>query len=126
MHKSRLGALIVDCRSEDLFEDAQFWAAALGLKPESKEGQVNQKYVRLHGTTVDVPVILQKVEHAARVHLDIETDDIDAEVQRLEKLGAMIVEKREKWVVMEAPSKHKFCVISPLRSDLEENASEWE
>ena len=125
MHKSRLGALIVDCKSQDLSREAEFWSAALGLTPESQEGQINQQYIRLDGRPGDAQVILQKVDHPSRVHLDIESDDIDAEVERLEKLGARIVERMEKWVVMEAPSKHRFCVIGPIRTDFDENANTW-
>ena len=126
MHKSRLGALVVDCQSDDLSEQARFWSAALGAEPESQEGQVNSKYIRLSGAPSQAQVLLQKVEHASRVHLDIETDDIDAEVKRLQAAGASVVERLEKWVVMEAPSKHRFCVIAPIRPDFDENANVWE
>ena len=55
---------------------------------------------------------VQKVKHEARVHLDIETDDIDAEVARLEALGAKRVQHvRNRWWVMEAPTGHRFCVV---------------
>ena len=110
MHKSRLGALVVDCETENLFEYAEFWGAALGSEPESQEGQIDQRYVRLNGKANEAQVILQKVDHPSRVHVDIETDDIEAEVKRLLSLGATVVKKMEKWVIMEAPSKHRFCV----------------
>jgi len=126
MHKSRLGALVVDCQSEKLFEHAEFWGAVLGSEPESQESQINQRYVRLNGTPSEAQVILQKVDHPSRVHFDIETDDIEAEVKRLLSLGAEILERMEKWVIMEAPSKHRFCVIGPIRPDFEENANVWE
>ena len=126
MHKSRLGALVVDCRSENLVQDARFWGAVLGSEPESQEDQISQRYIRLEGESDEAQVILQKVDHPSRVHLDIETDNIEAEVQRLIALGAEVVERLEKWVVMEAPSKHRFCVISPIRHDFEEKANEWE
>ncbi len=125
MHKSRLGALVVDCQSESLFEYAEFWGAVLGSEPESQEGQINQRYIRLNGTPSEAQVILQKVDHPSRVHFDIETDDIEAEVNRLLSLGAEVVERMEKWVIMEAPSKHRFCVIGPLRPDFEEKANVW-
>ena len=125
MHKSRLGALVVDCQSENLFENAEFWGAVLGSEPESREDQINQRYVRLNGMPGEPQVILQKVDHPSRVHIDIETDDIEAEVNRLISLGARIVERMEKWVVMEAPSKHRFCVIGPVRPDFEEKANVW-
>jgi hypothetical protein len=125
MHKSRLGALVVDCQSEDLFEHAEFWGAVLGSEPESQGGQINQRYVRLNGTPDEAQVVLQKVDHPSGVHFDIETDDIEAEVKRLLSLGAAIVKRMEKWVVMQAPSKHRFCVIGPIRTDFEENANVW-
>jgi len=126
MHKSRLGALVMDCQSENLFEYAEFWGAVLGSEPESQKGQINQRYVRLNGTPSEAQVILQKVDHPSRIHFDIETDDIEAEVKRLLSLGAEIVERMEKWVIMEAPSEHRFCVIGPIRPDFEENANVWE
>ncbi len=126
MHKSRLGALVVDCQCEDLFQEAGFWGAALGSAPESQEAQINQRYVRLEGRPDEAQVVLQKVEHPSRVHLDIETDDIEAEVQRLTSLGATVVERLERWVVMEAPSKHRFCVISPIRPDFGDKANVWD
>jgi hypothetical protein len=126
MHKSRLGALVVDCQSENLFEHAEFWGAVLGSEPESQEDQMNQRYVRLNVAPGEAQVILQKVDHPSRVHFDIETDDIEAEVKRLLSLSAEIVERMEEWVIMEAPSKHRFCVIGPIRSDFEENANVWE
>ena len=126
MHKSRLGALVVDCQSDNLFEYAEFWGSVLGSEPESQEGQINQRYVRLNGAAGEAQVILQKVDHPSRVHFDIETDNIEAEVNRLLSLGAEIVERMEKWVVMEAPSRHRFCVIGPIRPDFEEKANVWE
>ena len=71
-------------------------------------------------------VILQKVEHPSWIHIDIETDDIEAEVRRLEKLGATVVEKMERWTVMEAPSKHRFCIIGARRDGFDEQANVWE
>jgi hypothetical protein len=45
------------------------------------------------------------VSHPSRVHLDIESDDVDAEAARLEQLGAKRVEKIRTWWVMEAPHR---------------------
>jgi hypothetical protein len=69
---------------------------------------------------------VQKVEHPSRVHLDIETDDIEAEVKRLEKLGAKRVQQLHKWWVMEAPSGQRFCVVRPQRTDFAANAHRWD
>ncbi len=51
------------------------------------------------------------------VHIDIETDDVEAEVTRLEKLGARKREKVKGWWVMVAPGDHPFCVVPVQRSD---------
>ena len=126
MHKSRLGAVVVDCKTTELSKDAAFWSAALGARSEAPGNQANQKYIRLDAPDDEVQLILQDVDHPSRVHIDIETDDIEAEVARLRELGAGVVDRLERWVVMEAPSGHRFCVIGPVRSGFEDNANVWE
>jgi len=59
--------------------------------------------------------MVQKVDHESRVHLDIESDDVEAEVRRLEALGAKRLQAIKTWVVMEAPTGQRFCVIRPQR-----------
>ena len=59
--------------------------------------------------------MIQRVEHESRIHLDIETDDVDAEVVRLEQLGARRLERVRTWVVMEAPTGQRFCVVRSRR-----------
>jgi hypothetical protein len=62
---------------------------------------------------------------SGRIHLDIETDDIEAEVKRLEALGAKRVEFIKRWWVMEAPTGQRFCVVRPQRGALESRANAW-
>ena len=124
MHKSRLGTLIIDCQTDDLESEAGFWGAALGA--EVVDPRAGGRYIDLRGDPSDPEVILQRVDHPSRVHIDIETDDIEAEVERLQKLGATVVEKMERWTVMEAPSKHRFCVIGVRREGFEEHANAWD
>ena len=69
---------------------------------------------------------VQKVAHPSRVHLDIETDDIEAEVARLEKLGAKRLEAIRDWVVMEAPTGQRFCVVPVVRGGFDAKATTWE
>jgi hypothetical protein len=59
------------------------------------------------------------------MHLDIETDDIPAEVARLEKLGATVDKQMERWVVMRAPSGQRFCVVRVQRDGFEADAITW-
>ncbi|HLJ20473.1 MAG TPA: VOC family protein, partial [Stellaceae bacterium] len=100
MHHSRLCALLIDCKTDDIDEAARFWGAALGRPVDLKHPMSRGNY-RMLETPPDEPVVeIQRVEHESRVHLDIETDDIPAEVARLEKLGATISKRLERWVVM--------------------------
>ena len=124
MHKSRLGTVIVDCQTDDLDREASFWAAALGASVKQRDD--DGRYIKLDSKPEDTQVLLQKVEHPSWIHIDIETDDIEAEVKRLESIGARIVEVMERWTVMEAPSKHRFCIIGPIRAGFEENANVWD
>ena len=75
----------------------------------------------------DEPIVeIQRVEHESRVHIDIESDDIPAEVARLEKLGAKVVQRLERWIVMEAPTGQRFCVVRAQRAGFEKNANNWD
>jgi predicted enzyme related to lactoylglutathione lyase len=105
MHKSRLGGIIIDCDTDDLQAATDFWAKALGAPAKRAADLSESSYVKLSMPADEPYVEIQKVAHASRVHIDIESDDIDAEVARLEKLGAQRIEAIEDWVVLEAPSK---------------------
>jgi len=111
MHRSRLGGLIIDCLTDDLDRDAAFWSRALGYEIRPSDDPDDERYVIL-GTPDGEPYIeVQSVDHPSRVHLDIKTDDLEAEVQRLERLGAARATMVKHWWIMEAPSGHRFCVI---------------
>jgi hypothetical protein len=69
---------------------------------------------------------VQKVDHVSRVHLDIESDDIPAEVERLEALGARRIEEVRTWVIMEAPDGQRFCVVNRGHKNFDETANRWE
>ena len=126
MHKSRLGCLVIDCNTDDLDREASFWADAFGasIVGRNKPGDENYRGLALDE---DAPkILLQKVDHPSRIHLDIETDNIPLEVERLIKLGAKKVDDVNGWSVMEAPSGHRFCVIQQRRADFENDAVEWQ
>jgi hypothetical protein len=126
MHHSRLCALLIDCRTSDVDEAARFWAEALG-RPVDPGHQGSRGNYRMLETPPDEPIVqIQRVEHESRVHLDIETDDSPAEVARLEKLGAKVTKRLERWVVMEAPSGQHFCVVRIQRPGFPKNANRWD
>jgi hypothetical protein len=121
-HKSRIGCLVVDCRTDDLGPALDFWSAALGCS-----GRIDErgKYAILATPAGEARVLLQAVDHEPRVHLDVETDDREAEAVRLEGLGARRVAELPRWIVMEAPTGHRFCLVGPQRSDFETGATRW-
>lgn len=126
MHKSRLGTLVIDSGTDDVDRDAEFWGKALGCNVISRNSEPgDENYRGLESDPSQPKMLVQRVGHSSRVHLDIETDDIEAEVARLERLGARKVEKVRYFWVLEAPSGHRFCVVNPQRADFEENANIW-
>ncbi len=64
---------------------------------------------------VRIVIEVQRVEHESRLHLDIESDDVEAEVARLEALGATRVSRCRSWWVMQAPTGQRFCVVRAQR-----------
>lgn len=124
MHRSRLCALVIDCNVEDIDAAATFWSRALG-KPVEPPSPEYQSYRWLDVQNHEPIVMVQKVDHPSRVHLDIEADDLEAEVKRLEALGAKRVGFVKRWWVMEAPTGQRFCVVNPQRGPLDSTANEW-
>jgi predicted enzyme related to lactoylglutathione lyase len=109
MHKSGLAGFIIDCKTDDLDKAARFWSEALGL-PVVSDAESGRYRTLAHGPG-GMNVAVQQVDHPSRVHLDVESNDIPAEVKRLEALGAKVVSHVQTWVVMEAPTGHRFCVV---------------
>ena len=125
MHRSRLAGLIIDCNTDDLDVAADFWGKALGAPPASTANLEASPYVDLHMPEDENYVEIQTVDHASRVHLDIESDDIEAEVKRLEALGATRIGKIKSWWVLEAPTGQRFCVVPVVSKNFEDKANKW-
>ena len=124
-HKSKLCGFIIDCRTDDLGAAAEFWGRALGMEIRPLPAEEGEKYVRLVDRNSELHIEVQKVDHPSRVHLDIEADDIEAEVKRLEALGAKRVAQIHSWCVMEAPTGHRFCVVRRSTASFDGQANEW-
>ena len=127
MHHSRLSNIVIDCDADDLGTAIAFWSQALGKPVGNADQDGDGKYADLQMAPDEPRILLQKVDHASRVHLDIETDDLDAEVARLEGLGARrIAFVHERWWVMEAPSGHRFCVVRRERDVPAPHLNRWD
>lgn len=126
MHRSRLAGIIIDCKTDDLDAAAGFWGKALGAPPEAAANLDESPYVELRMPEDDIYVEVQAVDHPSRVHVDIEADDIEAEVKRLETLGAARIGDIRSWCVMEAPTGQRFCIVPVVTRDFEEKANNWQ
>src|SRR5262249_16512560 len=122
----RLCAILIDCKTTDLDEAARFWAAALGRPVDLGHPMSRDNYRMLETRSDEVIIEIQQVEHESRAHIDIETDDIPAEVGRPRKAGATVVNRLERWVVMQAPTGQRFCVVRVQRPGFPTNANRWD
>ncbi|WP_030673343.1 VOC family protein [Streptomyces cellulosae] len=111
MHRSRVYALLID--SPEPEAAAAFWSAALGApaRPVPSEEQ----FTSLHEAIPGLVTAVQAVDDAPRFHLDIETDDVEAETARLLGLGATQVGRWLECRILRAPGGHLLCVL-PVHS----------
>ena len=126
MHRLRINGILIDCRTDDIDAAARFWAEALGRAVDPKHPGSRGNYRMLETPPDELSVQIQRVDHESRVHIDIETDDIPAEVARLEKLGATVDERKERWVIMRAPSGQRFCIVRVQRPGWPKGANLWD
>jgi predicted enzyme related to lactoylglutathione lyase len=113
---SRLYTVVVD--SHDPRKLAQFWAAALDYQVvyEAPDEVVVARDEDTYPGLIFVPVPEAKTVKN-RLHLDLNPDDRDREVARLEGLGATRADVGQgpdvTWVVMRDPEGNEFCVLRP-------------
>ena len=124
-HRSRLNGILIDCNVDNIRDAARFWAEALGRPIDPDHRGTRGNYVMLEDRPGEVSIQGQRVEHESRVHIDIETDDSPAEVARLEKLGATVDQKLERWVWMRAPSGQRLCIVRVQRDGFDKDANTW-
>src|SRR4029453_2773587 len=87
-HRSRLSILLLDLPPEQHAAGRDFWAGATGRSAEADPS--DEKWASLGSFADGWHVEIQRTGEGTppRWHVDIETDDIPAEVARLEGLGA--------------------------------------
>ena len=120
-HKSMLSGLVIDCKADTVDDAARFWHGVLGGDLEIDE---DHKYAFITDQG-DIEVLIQAVDHDPRVHLDISSDDKDAEQARLERLGAKKIAAIKQWIVLEAPTGHRFCIVNPQNDEFQDKAKTW-
>jgi hypothetical protein len=125
VHHSHIAKIVIDAPDSVHDTELAFWSGATG--------QALRRFERrpeYHGA--DLPggfsLLVQRLDAGGcRVHVDIHTDDLDAEVARLERLGATRVEQVDRWWVMRDPAGLPFCVIPAAVGSLDEtNSHRWD
>lgn len=120
MHRSRVSTLLIDVPHAERAAADAFWGAALGVEPAVVPGE--EQFTSLPGAVPGLVTAVQGVEDAPRYHLDIETDDVAAETERLVALGAVEVQQWLECRTLRVPGGQLVCVI-PLHSDPAEFAA---
>lgn len=121
-HRILLREVVIDVPSVALAATQQFWSGALLAQARPLDDD-HAEFIALDGGASLPYVGLQDVgDAAARMHLDIETDDIEAEVARLVALGATEVARPKTWVVLRDPAGLLFCVVNVESPDFPERS----
>jgi predicted enzyme related to lactoylglutathione lyase len=131
MHRSRVCHFVIDV--PDLDQAVTFWTAALGAVNEPLPETSSGIYRHLHLPDSEIRILLQKTSDPKvskeRMHLDLETDDVEAEVRRLEALGAKRWDHQQErgfefWV-MRDPWDNEFCVLQEEFPELLARREPW-
>ena len=124
-HRILLREVVIDVPTERLAAATTFWTQALDT--EARPLKDYTEFVELVDPAARCVVGLQDVGTAeARYHVDIESDDVDAEVARLVRLGAAEVSRHLSWVVLRDPAGLLLCVVPPDTPDFAQRAREVE
>jgi len=125
-HHSRLHKFVIDVADDAHEQELAFWQAATGRTMTQNER--HPEYHWAASPEKGLAFLVQRLDDGeARVHLDIHTTDLEAEVVRLEQLGATRVRHVNDWWVMHDPAGLPFCVIPDRRGTLnDDNAQRWE
>lgn len=114
MHRSRVFALLIDTPGPEAAAAAAFWSAALGAPAGPAPGE--EQFTTLHGAIPGLVTAVQSIDDPTpRFHIDIETDDVEAETARLLTLGATQIARWLECRILRAPGGHLLCVL-PVHS----------
>ena len=111
-----IDCILIDCN--DLQRMSEFWRSALNLEHVWTGPSGGYLLVDPTGTTrLGLMPCREEKAGRNRVHLDLRPDDQEAEIRRLEDLGATRIDIGQRdvtWVVMADPEGNEFCVLRSL------------
>lgn len=122
MHKSRLSAIVVDCHTDHIEQAAGFWSQLLG-QPSYADEDGHRATILANDNGVSM--VIEAVRDEARIHFDIETDNLAAEIRRIEQLGGRKISVVDHAVIMEAPTGHRFRLTGPSSHALPSSGNVW-
>ncbi|HEX9064738.1 MAG TPA: VOC family protein [Streptosporangiaceae bacterium] len=125
-HYSRLSKIVIDVPEDSHAAELTFWQGAMGQELVQFDRHPEYHGADLHGH--DLGLLIQRLGGGRpRVHVDIHTDDLEAEIARLESLGATREFRSHSWWVLSDPAGLLFCVIPDDPETFnEENSQRWD
>jgi hypothetical protein len=106
----RLCGALVDVPRAEHERAIAFWTGALGKTPAITE--TFPDYAQFDEVTPGVYFMVQATgDDTHRIHLDLASEDVEADIARLTGLGATEVQRSHHWVVMRDPAGITFCVV---------------
>jgi hypothetical protein len=110
VHRSTVGALSIDLPAATYAAASAFWQAALGRT--ARPGTTHEEFEVFTAPLASTDAMLQRIgSDVPGVHLDLYTDDLEAEVARLVALGATDDERVGGWAILRDPAGMRFCVV---------------
>jgi hypothetical protein len=127
-HRSRLSILLLDLPPEQHAAGSAFWAGATGRPAELDP--TDSDWASLGSFADGFHVEIQRTGSGTppRWHVDIESDDVEAEVARLEALGATrhrYLDPGNFWQMLD-PAGLVFCVVGiQTGEEFDRHAVSW-
>jgi predicted enzyme related to lactoylglutathione lyase len=114
-HRSRLVQLTLDVPADRYDGELRFWRGATGWADEEVDAPEFHRLV--HRSESPLQLLVQRLGpddggRHARAHLDLGTDDLDAEVARVRSLGAHVLWANDGFTALRDPLGLPFCVTA--------------
>ena len=114
-----VNAVTFDCA--DALVMGQFWSAVLGQPLDTARTEPSSFFASIGmGPGQQGYMFIQEPEGKAaknRVHLDLQADNLDAEVARVTALGATKIHDKAEygitWTTLADPEGNEFCIVGP-------------
>ncbi len=125
-HRSRLAILLLDLPPEQHAAGTAFWAGATGRTAAPDTDDADWSSLGSFADGFHLEVQRTGPGTPPRWHVDVETDDIEAEVTRLEGLGARRLADMGRFWQMTDPAGLVFCVVGiQTGEEFERHATTW-